>query len=227
MLLAVPQLKTLLGITGSQEDARLGSLLAAADSWVKSYTGRDFERRTYTEFYSGNNTQSIVLRHRPVKSVTSVYADDAGQYGQSADPFPATTLLSATADYMLRLDNDEAGWSQSGVLHRVGTVWPYRDRVAYSTRLTPEVGPARGNVKVTYVAGYLVTALPPHPESLPQGIAAAVAALVGYWRRSLGLGGFVTREKLGRWEVELKPLLRFGVPEEVYGLLESYREVVI
>lgn len=224
MLLQLPQLKSLVGVTDSQEDARLGSLLAVADSWVKSYCGRDFERRQYTEFYSGNNTQSLVLRHRPVKTVDEVRLDDDGYYGQNGG-FDATTVLAEGTDYSLRLDNDEAGWSESGVLHRTGTVWPYRDRARYAARLTPEVGPARGNVRVTYTAGYLVTASPPNPEALPQGVAAAVAMLVAYWRRAFLFGGPVTREKLGRWEYEITPKLLGGVPGDVYGLLEPYREV--
>lgn len=227
MLLAVPQLKSLLGITGSQEDARLGSLLAAADSWVKSYCNRQFERRSYVEFLSGNNTQSLVLTHRPVKVITEVRLDDGGYYGQGDDAFDSLSILIEGQDYTLRLDNDESGWSESGVLHRINTVWPYRDRLRFSGRLTPEVGPQRGNVQITYTAGYLVTASPPHPEALPQGICAAVAALVGHWRRSLAFGGPVVREKLGRWEYEVQPLLRRGIPEEVYALLEPYREVVL
>lgn len=228
-LLTLADLKTALGVTGAAEDDRLQALLTGAESWVKAYCQRDFERKSYVEFYSGTATHWLPLRQRPVKTVSEVRENLRGYYGQGATWLTSQdAVLTAGDDYALALDNDSAGWSESGLLFRVNRAWPVVDRTTVTGKLVAETGPAPGNVRVSYVAGYDVSQPVGHPEALPPAIGMAIAAIVGFWRRTLGYGGLVTKEKLGRWEVEVSPLLARigfgGLPDQVYALLMPFRE---
>ncbi len=110
---------------------------------------------TYTEFYSGNGSRQLVLKHRPVRSITSVYEDRGGYFGEPATAFAAPTLLVAGTDYVLKRDNaSENEASLSGIVLRLNQVWP-RPSAQVMGLLTLAASGGTGNVKITYVAGYL------------------------------------------------------------------------
>lgn len=234
MLVSLANLKTLLGVTGTAEDARLTLLLAQADNWVKAHCRRRFERETgVEEYYSGTGTRLLVLRERPVVEVSDVRLSFAGYYGQGPAAFGAETALVQGVDYTLRLERNSDGFSESGILVRTDRPWPLVERVAAVGRLTNAPGPAYGNIRVTYTFGYDPAATWPDPAAVPPALVTAVAMLVGFWRRSLQYGGRVERERLGRWEVEMssrpaeRPAGIAGVPDEVYGILAPFCECLL
>jgi hypothetical protein len=108
-----------------------------------------------TEFYSGNGSTALVLRHRPVQSITNVWEDQTGYFGTLGTGFASTTLLVAGTDYALKKDNaSNSDVSKSGKLLRINGLWR-RPPVFTQGLLTIAAGDAMGNYKVQYLAGYL------------------------------------------------------------------------
>lgn len=122
-------------------------------------------------------TRDLILGRRPVRALTSVY------YRSDADGvvanFSSDYLLTAGTDYALLVDDPQNGWSQSGIVRRLGgNVWGagwYRQPTALASRLEG----VRGSVKVTYTAG---------PSAVPSDIEAAAVMAVSllYNRKEQG-----------------------------------------
>lgn len=111
--------------------------------------------RTFTEFYSGNGTRFLKLKQRPVQSVTSMYLDNSGYWGEGSNAFASTSQLTAGTDFALVRDNGEAiEQSLTGQVAKIAGVW---DEPASRPRgmLTATRGVALGNIKATYIAGYM------------------------------------------------------------------------
>lgn len=62
-------------LTDLAQDELLQSIIAAVSEAVENYCRRQFARQTRVEFHDGTCTNSIVLRCRPVWSVTSLHDD--------------------------------------------------------------------------------------------------------------------------------------------------------
>ena len=111
--------------------------------------------RRFVDYLSGDGTQLLKSKRRPIRSVVSIYEDSAAYWGQASSPFPATTLLTEGTDYALvRDDNPQAEKSRSGHIYRIGAVWP-RPTAYNPGRLVPEPGLGIGNIKLTVDAGYV------------------------------------------------------------------------
>lgn len=78
---------------------------------------------------------ALMLRHVPVRSITSVY-ENLGAWNTAGGSFPSGTLLPTNA-YYLDIQDDTVG-SMTGALYRISGVWPHLPRVC----------------KITYVHGY-------------------------------------------------------------------------
>ena len=101
---------------------------------------------------------------------------------------------------------------------RLRTVWAEVQRQQYPTKLTPEVGPAPGSIKVIYVAGY---------SPVPEDLQFAVAFLVSGMKRNVPLGGSLESERIGDYSYKLRFPQR-GELEELGSarqLLSVYKEV--
>lgn len=185
MLLAnLSELKAALEIdpADSSEDLRLNFFLKSASAWIETFLGRPgMEKKSRTEYYNGTGTQALSLRHYPVDgSVTpQVWEDRQGLWGNAPDAFAATTALTHGTDFSLAIDSDD-GTSRSGLLIRNNAAWPRPD-LRQRGFLSPWVGDARGNVKVTYTGGYTA-------DTLPADIVMACVSLVGRMRHVFPLG---------------------------------------
>ena len=233
MLASLSDIKTAIGITGTNEDGSLTYLLNAADAEIKNYVHQDVERVTgRVEYYTGTATQVLVLRQRPVIAVSEVRCDFQGYFGDTANSFNDTTLLVPGVDYTL--DRNYNGTvSKSGILFRIANYWPQVERYGVQGQLSVESGVSFGNIRVTYDSGYAAAGTLNDPAVLPPAIAMAVVQLVSYWRMTLkNGGGFMTYEKLGRWEYEIQaPHLGAtsfgGIPDTVRRSLDSFVDPVM
>lgn len=136
------------------QDALLTQLLDQASAAIESHCQRRFEAGSRTEYYSGDGTEILLLRHTPVRSVTNVWLDADGYWGDGVSAFASADLLVAGTDYALARDNasdDEV--SRSGILRRIGNIWPAARRQPDGL-ITVVDGPGIGNVKVEYAYGY-------------------------------------------------------------------------
>lgn len=110
------EVKTFLGITGTDKDALIDALLPVADGVAEAYTGRAISQAAVTDFLRGGG-ESLVASAWPVTSV--VVSDMSG----------TTAFTVSTDDYSV----DEA----RGIITRqpIGASWPMghrRWRVAYT-----------------------------------------------------------------------------------------------
>lgn len=148
-----------------------------------------------TEFYSGNGSQFIQLKERPVQSVSAVYLDPTGYWGDSANGFASATQLTAGTDFALVRDNGAATeQSLSGQIARLGAAWP-KPRSREPGLLTAVPGNAMGNIKVTYIAGF--APVPPRYQLACMQMCASV-------RSSRNLGGPVQSESYDYYSYQAK-----------------------
>lgn len=219
-LTTLTRLKALLGVTSDSQNVRLQLLLDAAEAAVKQYCNRDFESQTYTEYLSGNNTPRLALRQTPVTALTSVHLDSSGYFGTTGGAFDSATLLEEGVDYVLDRDDQGGARSRSGILLRIGSVWPMLQRVATVSRLAVDAGPAWGNVKAVYTAGYA-------SGQAPADLQYAVCLLAAHMQRTFTLGGgYVEYEKVGDYAYRLADVMK--TQSELGGvrsLLASYKEM--
>jgi hypothetical protein len=212
-------------LTDTSQDPWLLFLIDAASEVVTSYLGRSLESANYIEFYSGTGQTVLVLGKRPVTVVNNVWVDFNAGYGSNpAGAFTPDTLLTQGVDYALALDGQLPGTptpcSRAGLLYRLKTTWSEIGRTYFPGKLTAEIGPAQGCIKVDYVAGYPA-------GSVPRDLQYAVAYLVAYMKRTLPLGAVLVEEKIGDYAYRLEQVHRYpelGTPAQV---LSRYKEVAI
>jgi hypothetical protein len=169
-------IKTQLGISGSGEDTKLTQMGLQAEEIFERETGRKFVAAAYTHYFDGNGEFDLVLRQYPVNSITSIHEDGDGRYGASADPFPASTLLTAGTDYAL--DALDGSTSYSGIVQRIGARWANK-RIAGRSEVSHLEMNRRGNIKVIYNAGY---------STIPTDISMAICNIVAMTRKSAAGG---------------------------------------
>lgn len=136
--------------------------------------------RTLTEFYSGSGTELLLLDQRPVQSISSIYLDSGGWFGDPSGSFASGTLLTSGVDYALKRDNNsrtEKGLS--GIVARINGYWPRPSR-SRGDLLTADFGDVYGNIKVTYTAGW---------KTIPPDIIFACNMLIAESRRIATAGG--------------------------------------
>lgn len=228
-LLTLSYLKDYLGIPQdtTDGDAQLAALLASATATVEEYLGRKLEKERRTEYYHGTGQKTLTLRHRPVWTVHDVWVDHYGFYGVPADSFDNTThKLTAGIDYVLHQDLQTPATtgplSRSGLLVRMGTHWQEMGRVYYPGKVAPDIGPAFGNVKVDYTAGYDAT-------TLPADLLAAIAMMVSMLKSSVPTGRVLESERIGDYSYTILTGRMMQGTHPVFGSLEKilarYREV--
>ncbi len=232
-LVAIDKVKAFLGITDAAEDGQLAIWIAQADAEIKDYCGRDIEQTTYpgaagngrgdSGFYSGDDSPFLRLRQTPVTSITSLYVDNTGRFGQNPDGnFPTSALLVYGTDYALHWDGCLPGsstpCSYSGLLERIPGVWTgsIRRRVG---EINARYVPAIGNIKIAYVAGY---------NAVPPAVEAAACKLVALIRRTAPYGGQnVQSETLGAHSISLSAPTAGSWPElaSIRSDLARYKRV--
>ena len=221
-LCTVDDIKSFLNITGTAQDALLQICLDSASQSIRDYLDSAIEQSSYTHFFDGTGLRSIVLRQRPVITVSSVYLDASGYYGQAPGGFPVNTLLVSGVDYVLTYDDaGSSGVSRSGILKRIGT-GDLNLYTAFNTLAAGNRGSAwtrgTGTIKVVYTAGW-----PTVPPSIKLACI-SLSSLIYTNRSRAGLQ--VSSESLGSYSYSLSGS-GGGAPEmgSVRQLLAAYREI--
>jgi hypothetical protein len=232
--------KILLGITGTSEDVRLDALCKAVDRAIKVYLGRDIERGSYAPgstgtpvengvgdsgYYSGDNSRFLILRQRPIVTVTSIYLDATGRFGDNPDgAFASDTLLVAGTDYVVHWDATLPGTStrcsERGYVERINGVWPAAWRYTAGT-INPTLGNHQGNIKVTYTAGY---------STVPPDIQYAASTLVARIRRTAIYGtGHLEMERYEDYLYKLAPVATTMLSQvgELNQLLGKNKDLIV
>lgn len=218
-LTTLEYVKTAIGVSTSDKDAMLSLYLDAASEEIKRYLGLNIEQGTYTEYHTGNLTTRLALRQIPVTTLSGVWLKSDGYFDTRDGGFGSENLLVEGTDYVL--DRSPASnLSKSGILYRIGTVWPMLHRTATLNRLTVDLGPSWGNIKVTYTAGY---------STVPKDIQLACAILVSRFVETASHGGWqFNKETIGDYSYTQGPVhLNSKLPEfgGILGLLAPYKEL--
>jgi hypothetical protein len=91
------RVKTFLGITATDDDALIDSLINAVTNFIENYCDRRFKKTTYTaEVYDGGGGQLLLLKQYPVITFTSLEERD------SSDNQDSWTAIDSE-DYFVKL----------------------------------------------------------------------------------------------------------------------------
>lgn len=207
-LTTIETVKNFIGIPASDitKDSLLEFLINAASERIEKYCSRHFEKATYIEYYRGHERQRLLLNQYTIISVTSVELNGGAL---------------ASTEYEI----EDAG---AGILYRE-TGWPWK---GYSIGLVGEPGVSTRNIKVVYVAGYVLPkdATAENPRTLPYDLEQACISLVAHLYGGKEGAGKVS-EQQGVVRTDYEKLVRgvgiLPLPPEVAALCESYRKPVI
>jgi hypothetical protein len=148
------------------ERALVNTAIGRAEAAVKRFLRYDPVRRSRIEYYPRGDrtspgyptvweatdaiayerqvatgaTSELILQHLPVRSITNLWIDYDGRFGQRSGSFAASTLKTLGTDYWASFDetdDDGNGVCRDGIIRSQG-LWPV----------------TAGSVKVEYVAGY-------------------------------------------------------------------------
>lgn len=198
-LITLDEYKLFEGVSNTQYDEKLESLITSVSKLVRTYCGTEFD--TYagspgvTELFDIQwDTHVVQLSHCPVLLISNVY-ERIGQSSEYVELYRDGT-------------NNSYDW--------------YLDSVTDSVIRTTETGAYRnwpygvGSVKIVYRAGY---------SSLPQDLKLGVADLVTYyhkdeWKERQTIGS-ATREGAGSSAIRNDP----GFPDHIRRVLDLYRNV--
>ena len=103
-LIALADLKAILGITDSANDTLLGNIIQRGSDAIARFCNRVFAQRTVIETLPGTGGQLLKLKFSPIVTLTSIAFD-----GETVDS-DTYTLIEPDAGMVYR----EAGWFYTG-----------------------------------------------------------------------------------------------------------------
>lgn len=112
-LTSVADVKETLGISGTTYDNLITRKINQATEMIEGYCNRRFKATDYTEYYDGNGLDQLLLRNRPINSLTSLGARSTSLNQDDFNTIDAD-------DYFI--DN------QAGVLEAISSFWGRYDR---------------------------------------------------------------------------------------------------
>lgn len=198
-VVTLPELKLHLGIPVdiSTENQRLQQLLNGCEEAIWQWLGRSrvpgyspFDSVEQTEYYDGQERQMLVLRRRPVTAVAGLWVDPAGYYGHNPNGFadPATAWDFGTSYAPTRLDMTEENPGILVAFQGLVPTWQGQPSVV------PAFPAGKGNIKVTYTAGY---------TTLPYDLISAICNVTAAVRKAAPRGNQIETETLGRYTYTL------------------------
>lgn len=162
-------IKTMLGISGSAQDAKIALLAPQAQALIERAIGRTLEQATYTETYDGRGAPTLILKHRPVASITSI-KDSLSRDWAGTTAMDSSGYAFQADEGIVTLDPGASDWPED---------WPLAGRFSDGNQ----------NVQVVYVAGYLAASIPADILGLVVDLVAAklnAGAKAGLKSESLG-----------------------------------------
>lgn len=211
-LTTLSAVKTFLGISDTSEDDKLTAMVASADAAIKQYCGRQLESATRTEYYSGDGSSVLLLRQRPVTSVTSVHVDASGYAGQGTDAFGSSTAWTAGTDFFVRFTDE----SERNTGELVAIKGPGAFTADGNPKTWGEWPNGVGNIKVVYLGGY---------TTVPDDLKLAANQIVAQLRNTAEVGRDLSGEKLGGYSYTIESSGLPGIAS-ARQILNKYRDLV-
>ena len=118
-LVTTTSMNAYLGITaGSTEEGESDLTINAASKFAERYCGRSgFLSTSRTEYYDGDNTDTLYLRAAPISSVTSIHIDDSTprDWSDTDDLIDSDEYLLYEEQGKVVLDGDVYVWGKRNV----------------------------------------------------------------------------------------------------------------
>lgn len=199
--------KLTLGISDNSQDELLGSLIAAASDFVKSYTGREFALQTVKESLAGRGLPDLILSLTPIVEVEKVEFDDT--------EIEDWVVLDKEAGFIQR----KAGFTSTIIGYNTINRFPssYEEKRWH----------------VTYTGGYVLPSFgcSQGQRNLPHDLERAVIGMVKTAVSAVQLDGTMKSYKIGDTSVtwdrsissESVPGLASLVPSSALAVLNYYR----
>lgn len=130
-LISLEDAKAYVGATGTESDAILCTFINSMSQWVLDFLGRSLLSKTYTEYYHGNGTDTLILRNRPITAITSIHIDSLRGWAADTAVTVADDVIQSKEAGIIRLWNNQCSFPRG-----------------------------MANVKVVYTAGYTLTTMP-------------------------------------------------------------------
>ncbi len=209
-IIAVADYKTWKGISATTWDAQLAVIVPQAIAEFQTYTGRTIDSATLTEKYNGEDSPQIVLKTRPVASITSVtLTTPAG----TSITIPSTAYAIDLESGVLKFDppnsNPLASWWGN---------WP--EMLPGVMQQFPVFPKGHQNITVVYVAGYASNA---YPADMQAALYQWVDVLLGNAINSVG-ASILNSETLGNYKYERRSLAEMlEIKRQLFG---PYRNMI-
>lgn len=129
-LVALADVKDYLKVTDTSQDTILTYFINEVSRFINTYCGRQLVQKSYTEYYDGDGTDELLLKHYPIITLTSVY-DDSLRTWAAATQVPAADILTYKDEGRIRVWNNTGSFSKG-----------------------------KANIRVIYDAGYAAASVP-------------------------------------------------------------------
>jgi hypothetical protein len=120
LLCTLEDLKTHLEIEASDQDSFLTNLVLRATQFIETYCSRQFMSREFTEYYSGDGTNSIVLPNTPITAISQIKDDKSEQADFDYDDTDENDAFSFEEWGKVLLTNGD-------VFYKPGSTYPLRN----------------------------------------------------------------------------------------------------
>lgn len=170
-LVGLDEARVWCGVGHSDDDEILTRLINTASSRIEQYCKRAFHETTYTEYYDGDGTSKLLLKHYPIASVDHLYIDTDREYDTDSEVDSDDYVIYSNYG-LLALDGDlvfSEGEQSVKVVYKAGydaipedlqTYCLMLVEWMYDTRLDGRLGVSTESDGV-YRASYLHDDMPP------------------------------------------------------------------
>jgi len=175
-LVTLAEVKEYMGITGTDYDDLLESLISRMSRFVETYCQRSFAEAERTEYYDGTeyNDGTLIVNNWPISSVAELFDNPDRTFAAESE--------IVAADYVV--------YEDSGIVQiLIDNTTEYLSGATMGHSSGFQVG--RQSIKIKYTAGYSAA-------NMPEDLKGAVIELVSRKFNVRGQEG-IKSERLGRW----------------------------
>jgi|GEM_PF-6620801 len=110
-LVTLEQMKEYLQISsGTTDDALLAAIINGISQRVHDHCQRNLLSKSYTQFYSGRNSPSLMLAMAPVTAVSKIYEDGLRAFGASTEVAAADRIVEPCG--RVTAFNNRSAWAK-------------------------------------------------------------------------------------------------------------------
>jgi uncharacterized phiE125 gp8 family phage protein len=211
-LATLTQLKSLLGITTTDNDDLMTNQLNRATASIETRVGRILRKQTYVEEVPSFGSMYLSVTHTPIQSITSILKDVVDGVEEEVD---STTYRVIQRD--------------SGLIYRQYG-WPWTAGQQTDLVATPLAGSENLVYSIEYVGGYEPSTSTSTGLAMPGDLVDATLQTARTWYLGRKNNAAIESKKVGDLSITYKTQesgVNLGaIPEEALSLIEPYVRVL-